>query len=104
MTSTGSSLLEALWRPSDAKKAGKLRYIGFTGHKDPDIHLYMLKMAAKRNFQFDTVQMPVNVMDAHFRSFTNLVLPELANRNIGALAMKSMGSGVILKSKAVTPI
>jgi aryl-alcohol dehydrogenase-like predicted oxidoreductase len=89
---------------ADAKKAGKLRYIGFTGHKDPDIHLYMLRVASQRNFEFDTVQMPVNVMDAHFRSFTNLVLPELTKRNIGALAMKSMGSGVILKSQTATPM
>jgi aryl-alcohol dehydrogenase-like predicted oxidoreductase len=87
-----------------AKKAGKLRYIGFTGHKDPDIHLYMLKQSAAHNFRFDTVQMPVNVMDAHFRSFTNLVLPGVANLNIGALAMKSMGSGVIVKSKTAAPM
>ena len=87
-----------------AKKAGKLRYIGFTGHKDPEIHLQTLKLSAAHNFRFDTVQMPVNVMDAHFRSFTNLVLPRVTNLNIGALAMKSMGSGVILKSKTVTPM
>src|SRR5580693_5184871 len=59
----------------DAKKAGKIRYIGFTGHKDPDIHLYMLKVADAHHFLFDTAQMPVNVMDAHFRSFTQRVLP-----------------------------
>ena len=87
-----------------AKKAGKLRYIGFTGHKDPQVHLYMLQVAAARNFRFDTVQLPVNVMDAHFRSFTNLVLPELSKQNIGALAMKSMGNGVILKSKTAMPV
>lgn len=88
----------------EARKAGKFRYIGFTGHKDPHIHLYMLQVAAAHNFRFDTVQMPVNVMDAHFRSFTNLVLPELVKQNIGALAMKSMGAGVILKSKTATPV
>jgi aryl-alcohol dehydrogenase-like predicted oxidoreductase len=85
-----------------ARKEGKTRYIGFTGHKDPHIHLYMLELARKNNFQFDTVQMPVNVMDAHFRSFTSLVLPEARKMGLGVLGMKSMGSGVILKSKAVS--
>jgi predicted aldo/keto reductase-like oxidoreductase len=85
-----------------AKKAGKIRYIGFTGHKDPYIHLYMLKVAAEHGFQFDTVQMPLNVMDAHFRSFTQMVLPELVKQEIGVLGMKSMGDGVILKSKTVS--
>lgn len=89
----------------DAKKAGKLRYIGFTGHKDPRIHLYMLSVAAKHGFQFDTVQMPLNVMDAHFRSFAHLVLPKLVEQNIGVLGMKTMGDGVLLKSGApITPI
>jgi aryl-alcohol dehydrogenase-like predicted oxidoreductase len=64
----------------------------------------MLDIAAERGFQFDTVQMPLNVMDAHYRSFAKLVLPELVKRNIGALAMKSMANGQILKSKTVTPI
>jgi predicted aldo/keto reductase-like oxidoreductase len=88
----------------EAKKAGKLRYIGFTGHKDPEVHLYMLKVAALHKFRFDTVQMPINVMDAHFRSFTHKVLPEVVKQNIGALCMKSMGSGVILKSNTATPV
>lgn len=87
----------------DARKAGKLRYIGFTGHKDPQIHLRMLQAGDMHGFHFDTVQMPLNVMDAHFRSFEKLVLPELVKRNIGVLGMKSMGSGVILKSKVVRP-
>src|SRR5579863_27273 len=87
-----------------AKKAGKIRYIGFTGHKDPHIHLYMLKVAAEHGFHFDTVQMPLNVMDAHFRSFGQLVLPELVKQQIGVLGMKSMGDGVILKSKTVSPV
>jgi predicted aldo/keto reductase-like oxidoreductase len=87
----------------EAKKAGKVRYIGFTGHKDPHIHLYMLKVASEHGFEFDTVQMPLNVMDAHFRSFGKLVMPELVKRNIGVLGMKPMGSSVILKSKLVTP-
>jgi aryl-alcohol dehydrogenase-like predicted oxidoreductase len=94
--------LEAL---TAAKQAGKVRYIGFTGHKDPRIHLYMLEVAKRHGFVFDTVQMPLNVMDAHFRSFSHLVVPVLARENIGILAMKTMGDGVFLKSGApVTPI
>ena len=88
----------------EAKKAGKIRYIGFTGHKDPHIHLYMLKVAADNGFQFDTVQMPLNVMDAHFRSFEKLVLPKLVEQGIGVLGMKSMGDKIILKSKTAQPI
>jgi predicted aldo/keto reductase-like oxidoreductase len=87
----------------EAKQAGKVRYIGFTGHKDPHIHLYMLEVAAQQGFHFDTVQMPLNVMDAHFRSFTKLVLPKLVQQEIGVLGMKSMGDSVILKSGVVTP-
>src|SRR5689334_7194444 len=74
----------------EAKKAGKLRYIGFTGHKDPHVHLYTLEMGDRQGFAFDTVQMPLNVMDAHFRSFGKLVLPELVRRGIGVLGRKSM--------------
>jgi aryl-alcohol dehydrogenase-like predicted oxidoreductase len=88
----------------EAKQAGKLRYIGFTGHKDPQIHLRMLEVADQHGFHFDTVQMPVNVMDAHFRSFTQQVVPEAVRRGIGVLAMKTMADGFILKSKTVTPI
>jgi len=87
-----------------AKEAGKLRYIGFTGHKDPNIHLYMLETASVHGFKFDTVQMPLNVMDAHYRSFERLVLPELVKQNIGVLGMKSMGNGVILRSNTITPM
>ncbi len=89
----------------EAKKAGKLRYIGFTGHKDPRIHLQMLEVAAERGFVFDSVQMPLNVMDAHFRSFAHLVLPYLVEHGIAVLGMKSFGDGVILKSQApIEPI
>jgi len=88
----------------EAKKAGKLRYIGFTGHKDPAIHLHMLDLARKNGFRFDTVQMPLNVMDAHYHSFEHQVLPVLLQEKIGVLGMKSMGSGEVLKSKTVTPI
>src|SRR5205814_7572096 len=87
----------------DARKAGKLRFIGFTGHKDPHIHLHMLEAAREQGFRFDAVQMPLNVMDAHFRSFEKLVLPVLVSEGIGVLGMKSMGSGVLLKSNIVTP-
>ena len=73
-------------------------------HKDPHIHLYMLEVAAKHGFHFDTAQMPLNVMDAHFRSFAQLVVPRLVTENIGVLGMKSMGNGIILKSKTVEPI
>jgi len=88
----------------EARTAGKLRYIGFTGHKDPRIHLHMLEVAKEHGFAFDTVQMPLNVMDAHYRSFEKLVLPELVKQKIGVLGMKSMANGIILKSRTVTPI
>ena len=88
----------------EARQQGKLRYIGFTGHKDPRIHLYMLERATASGFVFDTVQMPLNVMDAHFRSFGKLVVPELVKQNIGVLGMKSMANGHILRSQTVTPI
>jgi aryl-alcohol dehydrogenase-like predicted oxidoreductase len=86
-----------------ARQAGKLRFIGFTGHKDPLVHLRMLEVAAQHNFRFDAVQMPLNVMDAHFRSFQRQLLPVLVKDEVGVLGMKSMGSGVILQSKTVTP-
>ncbi len=91
-----------------ARKAGKIRFIGFTGHKSPEIHLKMLATADKHGFTFDTVQMPVNVMDAHYDSFTTKVLPELTTKKIGALGMKPLGSGLFFKSapladRAITP-
>ena len=88
----------------EARQQGKLRYIGFTGHKDPRIHLYMLEVAAANGFVFDTAQMPLNVMDAHFRSFAKMVVPALVKQNIGVLGMKSMANGHILRSHTVTPI
>ena len=88
----------------EARQAGKLRFIGFTGHKDPRIHLHTLEVASEHGFTFDTVQMPLNVMDAHYRSFARLVVPELVKQNIGVLGMKSMGNGIILSSGAVTPV
>jgi predicted aldo/keto reductase-like oxidoreductase len=88
----------------EARKAGKVRYIGFTGHKSPDIHLKMLETADAHGFHFDTVQMPLNVMDAHFNSFGKKVLPVLVKKEIGVLGMKPMGAGLILKSNVVQPV
>jgi len=88
----------------EAKKAGKLRYIGFTGHKDPYVHLRMLDHARRHQFHFDTVQMPLNVMDAHFRSFEHEVLPVLLGEEIAPLGMKAFGDHFILDSKTVKPI
>lgn len=87
-----------------AKKAGKVRYIGFTGHKDPSIHLHMLAVAADHKFRFDAVQMPLNVMDAQFHSFQKQVVPVLVKDQIGVLGMKPLGSGIILRSNTVTAI
>src|SRR6266702_1326740 len=87
-----------------ARQAGQVRYIGFTGHKDPAVHLRMLETAQKHNFHFDTVQMPVNVMDAHFRSFTAQVMPVALKQGVGVLAMKTFGDSYILKSNTVQPI
>lgn len=88
----------------EARKAGKIRYIGFTGHKDPDIHLEMLNTGFKNSFTFDAVQMPLNVMDAHYKSFAKKVVPVLLEHGIGVLGMKPLGGGIILGSKTVTPI
>jgi predicted aldo/keto reductase-like oxidoreductase len=85
-----------------AKKAGKIRFIGFTGHKSPSIHRKMLATAAAHHFAFDTVQMPVNVMDAHRDSFERLVLPAATAAGVAVLAMKPLGSGVFFKSGPLT--
>ena len=86
----------------EARDAGKISYIGFTGHKDPRIHLYMLEVASEYGFTFDTVQMPLNVMDAHYRSFEKMVLPELVKQDIGVLGMKPLANGLILESNTVS--
>jgi predicted aldo/keto reductase-like oxidoreductase len=88
----------------EAQKEGKIRFIGFTGHKDPHIHLRMLEVAVQHGFKFDTCQMPLNVMDAHYRSFANLVVPECVQQNIAVLGMKSLANGILLESKTVTAI
>ena len=87
-----------------AKKAGKVRYIGFTGHKDPYVHLRMLDEARAHDFHFDTVQMPLNVMDAHFRSFGQEVLPVLVREGIAPLGMKCFGDHYILDSNTIKPV
>jgi predicted aldo/keto reductase-like oxidoreductase len=87
-----------------AKKAGKVRYIGFTGHKDPAVHLRMLDVAAQHKFHFDACQMPLNVLDYHFRSFTHEVVPRLVKEGIAVLGMKPLAFGDILKAGVATPI
>ncbi len=94
----------ALEAVTEAKEAGRIRYIGFTGHKSPTIHLRMLETAAAHGFRFDAVQMPLNVMDAHFDSFEKRVLPVLIRERIGVLGMKPLGDRQVLDSKTVTPI
>jgi uncharacterized protein len=86
-----------------ARVSGKIRYVGFTGHKSPAIHLKMLDTALRNGFVFDTVQMPLNVMDAHFESFEKQVLPVLLKHRIGILGMKPIGGGLILESRTATP-
>ena len=93
--------MEAL---AQAKQAGKIRYIGFTGHKDPLVHLRMLEVAAAHKFRFDAVQMPLNVLDAHFRSFEHQVLPILVKEQIGVLGMKPLASGLVLQTKTASAI
>jgi len=88
----------------EAKKAGKLRYLGFTGHKDPVVHLRALEVAEQNKFTFDAVQLPLNVMDAHFRSFEKQVLPLLVKDGLGVLCMKPLGSGAIVRTGVVTAI
>lgn len=88
----------------EAQRAGKLRYIGFTGHKDPEIHLQTLRIARSHGVKFDTVQMPLNVMDVHYRSFERMVLHELLRDGIGVLGMKPLANGMIMRSGKVTAI
>ena len=87
-----------------AREAGKVRFIGFTGHKSPQMHKHMLEVADQHKFKFDTVQMPLNVMDAQYDSFAKVVLPMLEERNIGVLGMKPIGAGILLKSGNVNAV
>ena len=87
-----------------AQKAGKTRFIGFTGHKDPKLHLHMIELADRAGFAFDTVQMPLNVMDAHFNSFERAVIPEAQKRDMGILAMKTFGDHFVLDGAKLDPV
>ena len=93
--------LEAMLR---AREEGKIRYIGFTGHKSPMIHKHMFEVADAHGFHFDTVQMPLNIMDAHYDSFQQIVLPMAIERGTGVLGMKAFGDTFIVQSKVVPPI
>ncbi len=94
----------ALEAVMEAKKAGKVRYIGFTGHKDPAVHLRMLEVAAQHSFHFDTAQMPINILDASFRSFSGQVVPKLMEQGIALLGMKPLASGAIPQNGIATGI
>ena len=87
----------------EAKKAGKLRFIGFTGHKDPEIHALMLEVARANGFHFDAVQMPINVLDVHYRSFEREVIPVAQRDGVAVLGMKPLGAGLVVQSGAAHP-
>jgi len=87
-----------------ARDAGKVRFIGFTGHKDPAYHLHMIDLADKNGFTFDTVQMPINVFDAHYKSFAAQVIPVAQAHDLGILAMKTFGDANLLETGLVDPI
>ena len=88
----------------EAKKAGKIRFIGFTGHKDPSVHLRMLELAAQNHFHFDSAQMPLNLLDTHFRSFEKNVVPKLVEQKIAVLGMKPLAEGEIPRSGVASAI
>ena len=93
------------WEAMDAaRQAGKVRFVGFTGHKSPDIHLHMLEVARSHGVRFDAVQMPVNPLDWHFQSFQRKVLPELTRDGVAVLGMKPLANGHALKSGAVSAV
>lgn len=87
-----------------AQEAGKVRFVGFTGHKDPLVHLRMLEVAAEHGVRFDAVQMPLNLLDAHFRSFERHVLPVLVEDQVAVLGMKPLASGELLETGTVSAI
>lgn len=87
-----------------ARKDGKIRFIGFTGHKSPEIHLHMIETADKHGFTFDSVQMPVNALDEHFDSFGQKVIPVAEKRGMAVLGMKPLANGIILKSNTVSAV
>jgi aryl-alcohol dehydrogenase-like predicted oxidoreductase len=87
-----------------AREAGKVRFVGFTGHKDPAYHVHMFEVAAANGFVFDTVQMPLNIMDPHFRSFERGVIPLAQQTDTGIIAMKTFGDRAILDTRIATPL
>jgi predicted aldo/keto reductase-like oxidoreductase len=93
--------MEAVLR---AREQGKTRFIGFTGHKSPEIHKHMLDVADQHGFRFDSVQMPLNIMDAHFHSFEQVVLPIATQKQMAIIGMKPMGDPFILESRTVTAV
>jgi predicted aldo/keto reductase-like oxidoreductase len=86
----------------EARKAGKIRFIGFTGHKSPDIHLHMIETADKHGFTFDSVQMPVNALDEHYDSFGQKVIPVAQRHGMAILGMKPLSNGAILKTNTIS--
>src|ERR1700689_178172 len=87
-----------------ARKEGKIRFIGFTGHKSPEIHLHMIETADKQGFTFDTVQMPVNALDEHYDSFQQKVIPVAQKHGMAVLGMKPLANGAIPKTKTITAV
>jgi aryl-alcohol dehydrogenase-like predicted oxidoreductase len=87
-----------------AQRAGKVRFLGFTGHKKPAYHVHMFEVAAQNGFVFDTVQMPLNIMDAHFQSFERTVIPVAQKTDTAILAMKTFGDHHILDARVVAPL
>jgi aryl-alcohol dehydrogenase-like predicted oxidoreductase len=87
-----------------AKEAGKVRFLGFTGRKHPDYHAHMFAVAAKNGFVFDAVQMPLNIMDPHFRSFERSVIPLAQQTDTGIIAMNAFGDRGILDTRIATPL
>ena len=85
-----------------ARKEGKVRFIGFTGHKSPEMHMHMIETAVQHGFQFDTVQMPVNALDHHYDSFGQKVIPLAQKHGIAVLGMKPLSNGAILKTNTIT--
>ncbi len=88
----------------EAREQGKIKHIGFTGHKSPQMHLNMIEAADKHGFVFDTVQMPVNALDDHYDSFGQKVLPVARQHGMAVLGMKSFSNGLILKTNTVTAV
>ena len=87
-----------------ARKEGKIRFLGFTGHKSPEIHMHMIETAVQHGFQFDTVQMPVNALDHHYDSFGQRVIPLAQKHGIAVLGMKPLSNGAILKTNTISAV